>query len=201
MARTYKGELPAKMVVLGLVVERPGETVSTIAQRLGERFDYAQWSGSTAHNTLPQLAKQDLARRVYMAPGTRRALDRYEATQKGLAAFRRWRRSCSIAPVALREAVHGQIELSEPEDLTAIIDGLRREQEVCTKALVACRTRLQSFEAAGPDPGDWKTEARAAVLMDQGLIWHSRVRRLARLRRRLEVIRAKLEDPAGGPGE
>ena len=191
MSRPYVGELPASKAILGLVIERPNETVSMVAQLLAQRFEYAHWSTSTAYNTLPQLAKLGLVLRTYAAPapGKQRAPgDRYEATEEGNEDFREWMRDCSVAP--LRESIHGQIEFLTRDDLPSFIEMVRSEQEQCEQAFRDCGNRLQSFEAATLDPGDWRAEVRAALMTDQGMIWKTRIRRLARLCRSLEQIHA-----------
>ena len=190
------------MVVLGIVIERPGETASGIAHLVGRRFAYTRWSRSAAYNALPPLLKQGSVRRVYHAPGRQRSFDRYEATDEGVVDLREWVRASSNVPVALREALHGRVEFSELDDLPALIESLRVELEVCKKEYVESRRQLHVVEASGPSRGaSWsEIEIEAAVLSDQSLIWWQRIERLRRLSQRLEEILGCDELDAGGNG-
>jgi len=202
MSRTYEGELPATMAILGLVIQRPDETVSKIASLFVERFEYARFSRSTVYNTLPRLAEDGKAHRTHVArPGEKpSAGDRYKATERGVDVFRGWVRDFAISPTPMRDAFYCKMEFAELGDLPPMIEGLQRELEMCKKEFVASRARVLGCEVADSDPGDLRAEVRAAILYDQSVIWGIRIKRAERLRRRLREIRAKHEGPAGGNG-
>jgi DNA-binding PadR family transcriptional regulator len=200
MAPTYKGQLPAGKVVLGLLIARPNATASLIAQLMGERFDFARFLPSAAYNELKRFVEHGQAVRTYEDPDPGRdALDRYEATPEGEREFVEWLHATTVAPLLLREAVYGRVMLGEPDDLPIIIRGICNEERVCQREFRACRKSLEGIEAGIHNATDWRYEARAAVMDDMGLVWLSRLRRLARLRRNLQRIYDKhVAEDSGG---
>jgi DNA-binding PadR family transcriptional regulator len=188
------------MAILGLVIERPDETVSKIASLFAERFHYARFSASTVYNTLPRLANDGKAHRTYVAqPGEKpSAEDRYEATERGVDAFRGWVQDFAMEPTPVRDAFYCRMEFAELGDFSPIIKSLERELKICKEEYVATRLDLQSLEVTALDLGDLKTELRLALVHDQNFSWAIKMKRIERLRRRLEEIRAKNDSPAGG---
>lgn len=190
MAKTYEGDLPAGMVVLGLVIERPGETVSTIAQMLAQRFSYAGFADSSAYNTLPRYAKRGLVELVEGSATQQSATDRYAVTEAGSATFREWLRAVTAGPPVMRDALHGRMEFCRAGDLPFLIQRFRFERTHCTKLLMEAGVRLRSFERRNRDRMDVVAKVRAALLHDQALAWGQRVKRLERLVTYLETVGA-----------
>lgn len=189
MARTYEGELQASMAVLGIVIERPGETVASIAHLLGERFSYAQFASSAAYNTLPRQAAKGLVRRVGGGTG---ANERYEATKAGEKAFRMWLRKASLAPLAVREALHGRMEFATAADIPMLIDAIEQERKVCQRTYEKWHAKLSAAElSADRSP---EAEIHAAILHDHCMIWVARVKRMQRLTALMETIAANCAD-------
>src|SRR6202035_1333820 len=122
MSRVNPAELPGSMAVLGIVIEQPNDTVTHIGQCLGRRFTRARFARSTAHSTLPRLARAERVHRTHQAPGSDRSKDRYEATSGGLEVFRAWMFEQPSATPALRDAMYGRIEGFRLEDLFGLIE-------------------------------------------------------------------------------
>ncbi len=188
------------MAILGLVIECPDETVSTIASLFAERFHYARFSPSTVYNTLPRLADHGRTQRTYVAqPGEKpSAEDRYEATEGGVDAFREWVRDFAMEPTPMRDPFYCRMEFAELGDFPLMDESLERELKMCQEECVATSAVLRSLEVAAFDLDDLKTELRLTLVHDQNIYWAFQIKRIGRLRRRLEEIRAKSEGRGGG---
>lgn len=200
MSKPYERELPAGMAVLGLVIERPGETVKAIAQLLGQRFSYARFADSAAHNALPRYEDQGFVRRVSGGGEQRRSTDRYVATEAGESEFREWLVAVCDGPPTLRDALHGRMEFSEPRHLSFLIEGTKFQLAHCTNAFYESHARLKSFERRARDPKDYRAEIKAALLHDQTVVWGQMMRRLERLAKHLETIQGNCEEAAEEDG-
>jgi len=190
------------MAILGLVIERPDETVSKIATLFTERFHYARFSPSTVYNTLPRLADHGSAQRTYVAqPGQKpSAEDRYEATERGVDAFREWVRDFAMEPTPMRDAFYCRMEFAELGDFPLMDESLERELKMCREEFVATRAGLLSLGVTDLALDDLKTELRITLVHDQNIYWGFQIRRIERLRRRLTEIRLKNDGRAGGSG-
>src|ERR1700704_1137259 len=114
MARPHQDVFPTHMAVLGLVAERPKQTVGWYAKALGERFPQANFGRSAAYNALRQMSL-GLAPRVvctHRHPGEDRSLDQYEATREGRADLREWLFRPPAAIPAVRQAMYGRVGLA-----------------------------------------------------------------------------------------
>jgi DNA-binding PadR family transcriptional regulator len=186
------------MAILGLVIQQP-DTVAGVALRLDERFPRARFARSAAHNNLPSLARQGLVQLVQR--DEEGSQDRYEATQDGTAQFREWLRDSSAAPPALRDALHAKLELSQEEDLHALIRAVGEEEQACERELADAHarhiaaTRLGRLRG-GPDAG-WREKVRGPLMTDEVLLWGLRTRRLQRLREELEELGEEIERSDG----
>jgi hypothetical protein len=114
MSKPNPAELPGSMVVLGLLIEKPGQSVAEVAQSLESRFSHSRFDPATAHNALPQMARggrgQPRVRCIHLTPGRgHRAQDRYVPTDEGVSVYRAWMRAVpsESGPPALREALYG----------------------------------------------------------------------------------------------
>jgi hypothetical protein len=194
MARLTADELPGSMVVLGLVIENPNDTVSSIGERLDHRFQRARFSRSIAHTALPRLAEARRVRCTYRAPRDERSQDRYEATRKGFAAFRAWmydlasEESLGARP-ALREATYGRVELCRLGDLPRLIEIARKEQKVSADLYQMATMRLRVHFRERGDPVDYERKVREVLLYLDPMHWAARAERYKVMADRLEEIR------------
>lgn len=201
MSRVNSAELPGSMAVLGIVIERPGATVSQIGQCLGRRFHRARFARSTAHSALPRLAHSGRVRRTHVAAGSDRSLDRYEATGRGLEAFRAWMFETPSATPALREAMYGRIELCRPQDLPRLIEMVRREEAVSDDLYRQATWRLRQHRHEQADPQDYTRKIREVLLYADPMHWSARSERYAVIAERLEEIAGEIADGRSEAGD
>jgi len=176
------------MAVLGLVIERPNDTVSHIGQCLSERFTRARFARSTAHSSLPRLRHSGRVRRTHLASGRDRSLDRYEATARGVADFRAWMLELPSARPALREAMYGRIELCRVEDLPRLIELARREEAVSDDLYREASWRLRRQRVGRTEQRDYARRIREVLLYVDPMHWSARSERYAVIAERLEEI-------------
>jgi DNA-binding PadR family transcriptional regulator len=175
--------------VLGLLVEQP-DTVAGVGVRLVQRFPHARWSRSAVYTNLPSLVRQQHVRLV--KEGHRPALNRYEATATGVAHFREWVRESAAVPPVLRDALQGKLAFSEREDLLALIETVRQEEEACRQKYATAhrrflKARQLTHRSAGND-ADWETMVRRVQVADEAKVWGLMVRRLQDLLEELEGL-------------
>lgn len=199
MSRVNPDELPGSMAVLGLVIEQPNDTVTHIGQCLGSRFQRSRFARSTAHSTLPRLAATGRVRRTYQALGNERSGDRYEATTKGIDAFRAWMYDLSSGESgpgkpALREAMYGRIELCQLRDLPRLIAMARAEQHVSADLYAEATGRLRLHLQRKPDPLDFTRKVREVLLYVDPMHWAARSDRYKAIADRLEDIQREIEN-------
>jgi DNA-binding PadR family transcriptional regulator len=193
------------MAILGLLIERPGQTVAEVAQGLEKRFAMSRFDQATAYNTLPQMARSGLSRpRVrctHHAPGRGRGQDRYEPTPVGIQDFRAWMYAVpsGSGPPALREALYGRIELCTLEDLPELIRIAREEASIAKDLYSAASTRLkrhkqvvrdQVHEGLAPK-NDYLQEVRQVLLLATPQHWAARQSLMEEIRLHLERIAKK----------
>jgi len=199
MARVRSGELSASMAILGLVIQQP-DTIAGVALRLEERFPRARFARSAAHNNIPSLARQGLVRLV--EPSGEGSHDRYEATSDGTEQFREWLRDSSTGPPALRDALHAKLELSQEDDLQALIRAVNEEEQACEQELADAHARHIAAARLGRlrtgQDADWRERVRGPLMTDEVLLWGLRARRLQRLREELEELYEEMGRPDGG---
>jgi hypothetical protein len=196
MSRLNPTDLPAHMAVLGLVIEQPNQTVSHIAQALDERFQRARFVQSTAHGTLPQMARgrSVRVRCTYRAPGDERSMDRYAPTERGLKIFHAWMFQPPGGVPAIREALYGRIELARLAHLPRLISIAREEERIATDLYAAASERVRKHEirrrsgAARTTPGDYERKIRETLLYVDPLHWSSRAELFVVIAERLEEI-------------
>jgi hypothetical protein len=201
MSRVNPAELPGSMAVLGIVIEQPDDTVSHVGQCLGERFSRARFARSTAHSALPRLARNGRVRRTHLAPGTDRSLDRYEATSKGVEAFRAWMFESPSARPALREAMYGRIELCRPEDLPRLIELVRKEEAVSDDLYRQALWRLRQQRLKKAAVGDYRRKIREVLLYADPMHWSARSERYGVIAERLEEIASEIAERQAEVGD
>lgn len=189
------------MAVLGIVIERPNDTVSQVGRCLGERFTRSRFARSTAHSTLPRLAHSGRVRCTHLAPGKDRSLDRYEATTEGVDAFRAWMFELPNAAPALREAMYGRIELCRLEDLPRLIEMARREEAVSDDLYREAAWRLREQRRRRTDQADYVRKIREVVLYADPMHWSARSERYAVIAQRLEEIAEEIAEGGAGAGD
>jgi hypothetical protein len=212
MSKPNPAELPGSMVVLGLLIERPGQTVAEVARSLDERFPASRFDPATAHNALPQMARsgRDLPPRttcIHQAPGRgQKSQDRYDPTHEGVRVYSAWMHAVpsKSGPPALREALYGRIELCRLEDLPALIR-MAREEELIAKdmysgASVTLKQHVEDEREKDTDGAQLTDEeclqmAREVLLYIIPEHWSARHHLMEEIRRHLEPIATKAGIP------
>jgi hypothetical protein len=185
------------MAVLGLVIERPNQTVAFYAKALAERFPRAGFGPSTAYNALRQMAqgKTPRVRCTRQVPSADRSMDLYEAIPEGHDAFRSWmfRPPTAIPPV--RQTIYGRLELARLEDLPQLIRTVREEEAIATDLYADASGELRKHEirkrGGGERPtsrADFEREIHETWLYVGPLHWSSRAALCTVVLERLEEI-------------
>jgi DNA-binding PadR family transcriptional regulator len=198
MAPARRGDLTAKMAVLGLLVQR-ADTINNVKARLVEKFPGASWSRSVTYGAVSSLAEEGLVRVV--AAGVERGLELYEATAEGVGSFARWLGDFSD-PV-LRDALRAKLEyVSDEDDLRAVIEAMREQEDACFEASEAAKVRLRRAirrgELGSAKGAAWEGRLRRALMEDEAVLWHYMASRLQRLRESLEDPDEDGEGERGG---
>jgi hypothetical protein len=197
MSRPHPDELPGHMAVLGLVIERPNQTVAWYARALDRRFPRAGFSRATAYNALPQMARGTKRRvRCTHEAGERDgSMDRYEAIPFGHDAFRSWMSRPPTAIPAVRQAMYGRIELARLEDLPRLVGVVREEEAIATDLYAQANEELRRHEIKKRDGSDarktradFEREIRETWLYVGPLHWSSRATLCSIVLERLEEI-------------
>jgi hypothetical protein len=171
------------MAVLGLVIERPNETVQWYANALSQRFTRARFGKSTAYNSLRQMAAGNSPRvqRTHAAGGQDGSKDRYEAMPVGLDAFQSWMFQPPTASPAVRQALYGRIGLARLEDLPGLIGVVREEEAIATHLYEQANNELREHEVrkrnrsgVGKTRADFEREIHETWLYVGPLHWSSR---------------------------
>lgn len=187
MSTFSSGDLTPRMMVLGLVVQQP-DTVAGVARRLADQFASARFPKASAHNNLPSLAKKGYVRLV--AAGERSSLNRYEATAEGIELLHGWLRRTEL-PLAIRDVLQCKLELMQREDLAALVQIIREEEDAYISVHDIAHSRLlreQRSRRARGGRGDWQTRLRAVQTKDEANLWGLMSQRLERLREELEKL-------------
>jgi DNA-binding PadR family transcriptional regulator len=197
MSALSSGDLTPRMMVLGLVVQEP-DSVAGVARRLADQFASARFPKTSAHNNLPSLAEKGYVRLV--AAGEKSTLDRYEATPEGVELLRGWLRRTEL-PLAVRDVLQCKLELVEREDLAALVQIVREEEDAYTSAHDIAHSRLlreQRSRRARGGTVDWHTRLRGIQTKDETLLWGLMSQRLERLREELEELLGEMSTDAVG---
>lgn len=176
-------------MVLGLVIQRQ-DTVAGVARRLADRFASARFPKTAAHCNLPSLADKGLVRLTGEGPNGETTRDRYEATPEGIQHFRDWLCNTELPPI-VRDALQCKLELLEREDLAALIELVREEEEAYTAACDIARARVlreQRARRIQGEPVDWQTRLGGIRNKDEATLWGLMARRLERLCNELEKL-------------
>jgi DNA-binding PadR family transcriptional regulator len=200
MSTRRTGELTASIAMLGLLVQQP-DTIASLAGRLAERFPNECWSRSSVHKNMPSLVGRGLVQPTRLGEGT---VELYEVTEEGFEQFREWLRRSSEELPALRDAVRARVELAEADDLPMLLQAINEETAICIEQYETLRGRYAMecrLGRLGSDGDrDFRTRVRGALLVDEIILWGSRIKRLQRLRRELEGPQEEVELPARAPG-
>lgn len=185
------------MVVLGLVIEQPNQTVAHIAQMLDDRFPRAGFPKPTAYGALHQMARGQSARVrcKYTAPLDVRSMDRYVPTERGLKVYDSWMFQLPRAVPAMREAMYGRLELAKLEHLPRLIRIAREEELIAADMYALANKELRSSQEAKrrrraiqKTPADYEQEIHATMLYVSPLHWSSRAEMFGLIGQRLEGI-------------
>ncbi len=185
------------MAVLGLVIERPNQTVAFYAKAVAERFPRAGFGQSTAYNALRQMeqSKKPRVRCTRHATGADASMDLYAAIPEGHDAFRSWMfRPPNVIP-AVRQALYGRIELARLEDLPQLIRTVRDEEAIATDLYADASGELRKHEIRkkggkeGPKSrADFEREIHETWRYVGPLHWSSRAALCTVVLERLEEI-------------
>jgi hypothetical protein len=192
------------MVLLGLLIERPGQTVAEVAESLQKRFSHSRFNPSTAHNTLPQMARvgprEPRVLCIHRTPGRgHKAQDRYAPTDEGVNVYRAWMHAVprESGPPALREALYGRIELCTLDDIPELIRIAREEaliaRDMYSQASLTFKQHREDERDRETD-GDKLTDpdylrmVRDVLLQVTPEYWGDRNRHMGEIRRLLEGI-------------
>jgi hypothetical protein len=188
--------LSAGEAVLGLVIERPGNSYQ-LEQRLEARFGSAQFGHATAYHALKRLAKQGLIRAVddlddSSAPPRSPAhgevgylsATAYEATAEGIEHFERWLRASTSTP-PVREELHAKIAFCGPADLPRMIEIVREAELACAAQLEDLNERMRR-ERRLRDDDAWRRLMGIIVTAGDAAWWDARIKWLQELRQYLQ---------------
>jgi hypothetical protein len=131
--------------------------------------------------------------------GKKPSLNRYEATGKGVAELHQWLLSSARQPV-IRDAVQCKLEFLQREDLVALIQLIRGEEDACRRACNSAHGRVvgeQRSRRARGTPVDWQVRLRGIQSKDEAALWGMLSQRLEHLREELEDLEQEIS--AGGP--
>jgi hypothetical protein len=204
------------MAVLGLVVERPRQTVAWYAKALGERFPQANFGKSAAYNALRQMS-QGSAPRVACTrqhSGDDRSLDQYGPTRAGRAELREWMFRPPAAIPAVRQAMYGRVGLARLDELASLIHILRKEEKIATSLYAEANNELRKHEIVRKSgnggrttPAEFERAMRETWLYVGPMHWSSRAELCMNVIEHLEEIAEEAgiaipdEDEDGAYGE
>jgi len=183
------GDPTPRMMVLGLVVQQE-DTVAGVARRLADQFASARFPRTSAYKNLPSLANKGLVRLVEKGPPSEPTLDRYEATPEGVELLRGGLRRSELPP-AIRDLLQCKLEFLEREDLAALVQIIREEQEACRRVYAIAHGRVvseQDFRRVRGKPVDWRIRLRIIQTKDEANLWGLMSERLGHLREELERL-------------
>jgi DNA-binding PadR family transcriptional regulator len=168
-----KGDLTATKAILGLFVSEPS-TAMNIKARLRREYPHAGWSPSIVNTTIPSLVDQKFI--VLVRAGSKPSEHFYEATDSGVAEFKRWMAESPRAPEPLRDPFLVWIRHSTEDELPKLITLAREQEEEASVELEKARERLnRERERGNLDSADWNGRVRYMVLSRMALAWNSRV--------------------------
>jgi hypothetical protein len=196
MSRLNPSELPGTMVVLGLVIEEPGQTVKHIGSTLDRRFKRSNFSRSTAQNSMKTLAGLKYVRQTHKV-GRGGSNDCYVATPKGEQVFHAWMYDLpngSGPHPTLREAMYGRIELCRDEDIPRLLDLAREEVVVSIDLYQAASKRLMRHENAAKRLTQAKPGTKAPTKRVREILMHVEPLHWSHRAERYELIAEALEE-------
>lgn len=183
LALPYRDEVPARLVVLGLVMERPNQTAAWYANAVTQRFPRAGFRKPMAYNALRRMSqgRTPCVRCTFQAGEVDGSKDRYEVTAEGRRVFDSWMFSPPTAIPAVRQALYGRIGLARLEDLPRLIRVVRQEEAVAThlyeqanEELRQHRSRARSRGSGEKTQTDFEREIHETWLYVGPLHWASR---------------------------
>ncbi len=191
MSRVNPAEMTGSIGCLGILIEKPGLTVSEVAQELERRFPRCRFASSTAYNALPQMSRGKARLRcTYRAPESEKALDRYEPTPWGIKTFHAWMYEQPSGAPTIRDALYGRIELCKLEDLPALVRIAEEEALIASDLYSAASTKLNERirEGRGRPGRDYLRKVKEVLLYVDPMTWASRHDRYDEIAKRLREI-------------
>lgn len=203
MSKPNPADLPGRIAILGLLIEKPDQTVAEIAEALKTRFAGCQFDPSTASTGLKQMARDKRSRPrvkcIHQEPGRFRAQDRYRANPAGVEEFSGWMYQMPTGQPALREALYGRIELCRLEDLPELIRIAQEETAMADDRFTQSKTQLAQHLQRNrrrrghgrdekPGPEDYLQEVRNVLLHVTPEFWSARSMHYDEIARHLEEV-------------
>lgn len=187
------------MLCLGLALQRE-DTVKGIDRRLTRLFSSARFTRGSAHKNLPSLAADGLVQLI--EKGAEPSLDRYAGTDKGEERFQAWLHQTELPP-AVRDALHCKLEFYELDDLPALVEAVREQEEAFTAATDIAHERLQAEQRvrrASGNATDWRFELRRIKTKDAAKLGGLMAERLEALREELEELLVRAQTASSEVG-
>jgi hypothetical protein len=177
------------MAILGLLVEQ-SDTAAGVRVRLNEVFPRAKWPRNVVRDNMPSLLKQGFLRLV--AKGSEPALDRYEATEQGMARFHAWVSQSTTLPPVLRNRLQARLRFAERDELASLIGTVRDSEAACSQECAAAHSRLKTANRLArrskDAQSDWRLQLRLILMGDDAMLRGMMARRLQRLGDELEDL-------------
>jgi DNA-binding PadR family transcriptional regulator len=187
------------VLCLGLALQRE-DTVKGIDRRLTRLFSSARFTRGSAHKNLPSLAADGLVQLI--EKGAEPSLDRYAGTDKGEEQFQAWLHQTELPP-AVRDALHCKLEFYELDDLPALVEAVREQEEAFTAATDIAHERLQAEQRvrrASGNATDWRFELRRIKTKDAAKLGGLMAERLEALREELEELLVRAQTASSEVG-
>lgn len=188
------------MAILGLLIEKPDMTVTEVAEGLKKRFAVCRFDPAIARQTLRQMEdgkrsppRVTCSRR---APGRSRMEDRYRPAPAGVEDYKGWMYRQPAGPPSLREALYGQIELCQLEDLSEVIRIGREESKIASAMFSHAKAKLELHvqrnrrrsQGGEPSRAELLREVRAVMIHITPEYWSWRSVHFEEITRYLEDI-------------
>lgn len=207
MSEASNTPVPARMILTGLLAERP-ETASALADRVEQEFSTARFSRSIVYKSVKRLRADGL---ICVIEGDEaRRVQRLRPTEQGLKQLDDWMHRQLKVPTELRDPILTRLCLCrEVSHVRAMIDSIELEAQACDRAQAEARSRLiaaqhlaAQLDSTPSAPGMLSDRARAEVnclvLAGETGFWTNRTLSMRKLRRALQE---KLDQLAGAGEE
>lgn len=194
MPPSRSADLSARIAVLGIVVQGGGPlTLGSVGVRLAEDFGVAQFSKNAVHQNLRNLTQRGYLRLV--SEGAEPSFDLYEAVEKGVEEFEEWLIASEPDPPALRDALQARLSFYtrcvERGDIEGLVEKLRVQQRRYARQFAVAHGNVHLEQGQRERAPGTLNDALCLIRMeDEAELWGGEVKRLSKLRERLERLLA-----------